>query len=715
VRRCQVEGLEFYDALTASPAVCAGDLVFVSGQFDSDSRGEVRSPGDVVAQAAGAFDSLERVLEACGGGLEDLVDVMTFHRDIRDVEAVMDVARERLGPHYPAWTPVGMSGAHDPDVLVLVRGIAHLGREPKRCFTPSGAGWMARHPMSAACGRGPLLFVSGQAGLDAGGEPLAPGDHAAGSRLAYAGARECLEAAGGSMADVIDICSFHLDPRGMVASERVHMEEWQGVEPGAAACWTAIGTPALFKRGMTSQYRFIADLSEGPRIGRGGLGRRGQRDHAGRHPQPGPLRARAHPRGGRAPRLQPGQGRRDHLLPQGSARVVDRHGGGEGVVRSRARAGVDRGGCHRPVEPGLPARDLRPGRAVSAGFPASVRTGDLVFASADPAVGGSVSGDARGQAELALDALERALADAGAGLEDLVGVLSFHLDVREIDDVLAVAARRLGARPPAWTAVMAAALPGIGTRVALSAVAVIGAGDKRCVIPETIAWWRALGVSAGCRKGDLIVIAGQYGSDADGNVNTPGDHRGQARNALNRVKEIAGRLGAGLGDVIELVSFHQDPRGIAPGAELYRDEFLPDLHPADPPAWTAAGMPALYRLGMLGQYQAIADAGHAGLSLVCLAAGPNTAESDAAAQAHAAWDAVERGLAEAGAGVGDVVAITSLHLDVRELGAVEDVLRVRCGDDLPVWSAAGVTGFADERHRHSFRVVAKPGRRSEGA
>jgi enamine deaminase RidA (YjgF/YER057c/UK114 family) len=70
------------------------------------------------------------------------------------------------------------------------------------------------------------------------------------------------------MSDVIDICSFHLDPRGMVPSERVHMEEWAGVEPGGAACWTAIGMPALFKPGMTSQYRFIADLSPGPRIGR---------------------------------------------------------------------------------------------------------------------------------------------------------------------------------------------------------------------------------------------------------------------------------------------------------------------------------------------------------------------------------------------------------------------------------------------------------------
>ena len=81
VRACRVEGLEFYDALPASAAVCAGNLVFVAGQFDADAHGGVRSPGDVAAQTSGAFDCLERALEACGGGLGDVVDIMSFHRD----------------------------------------------------------------------------------------------------------------------------------------------------------------------------------------------------------------------------------------------------------------------------------------------------------------------------------------------------------------------------------------------------------------------------------------------------------------------------------------------------------------------------------------------------------------------------------------------------------------------------------------------------------
>lgn len=262
------DGFGWYDRLPASPAVRAGDLVFVSGQVDADASGAIRSPEDPVAQARGAFAELERVLAACGGGLADVVDLLSFHGDIRDAPAVMETARERLGPDFPAWTPVGMSGSYHPDALVVIRAIAHLGREPKRCVTPDGDAWMSAYPMSAACGRGDLVFVSGQSGLDAAGEPIVPGDHAAGSRHAYERAAECLGAAGASLDDVIDICSFHHDPRGMVPSERVHMEAWAGVKPSGAPTWTAIGVPSLFRHGMTSQYRFIADRSAGSRIGR---------------------------------------------------------------------------------------------------------------------------------------------------------------------------------------------------------------------------------------------------------------------------------------------------------------------------------------------------------------------------------------------------------------------------------------------------------------
>ena len=264
----RVAGTEWLDGLPVAPAVRAGELVTVSGQIAAGPDRTMLARGDVAAQARHCFAAIERALEACGAGLDDVVDVISFHRDVRQIDAVMDVARDLLGPDHPAWTPLGMTGTYHPDALVAIRAIAHLGDGPKRCISTAGTAWMDGYPMSAGCARGDLLFVAGQSSLDPDGRAPADGDHGRAARLAYARVAEVLAGAGGSLDDVIDISSFHLDPRGMVPAERVHMDTWAGVAPDAAASWTAIGVPALFRPGMLSQYRCIADLGAGPRIGR---------------------------------------------------------------------------------------------------------------------------------------------------------------------------------------------------------------------------------------------------------------------------------------------------------------------------------------------------------------------------------------------------------------------------------------------------------------
>ena len=127
--------------------------------------------------------------------------------------------------------------------------------------------------------------------------------------------------------------------------------------------------------------------------------------------------------------------------------------------------------------------------------------------------------------------------------------------------------------------------------------------EHTTVIPDTISWWRGCPWSAGCRRGRLVAVAGQFGTDTDGNVVMPGHHDGQARNALNRMKEICSLLGRDLEDVVDVWSFHQDPRGIEACLEVATREFFSDSLPT----WAAAGAPALYRFGMLGQFRALAE------------------------------------------------------------------------------------------------------------
>jgi enamine deaminase RidA (YjgF/YER057c/UK114 family) len=184
------------------------------------------------------------------------------------VRTVLDVAAGYFGDDPPAWTPVATTGTYAEGLDVSIRAIAHLGDQPKRSVPARAAGWPDGLPASAACRKGDHVFVAGQIATTAEGAVEPRGDHGAQARRAYERVAEALAAAGADMDDVLDICSFHLDPRGMVPCERVHLETWRDTPIPNAPAWTAIGVPGMWLPGALAQYRAIADLSPGPRIAR---------------------------------------------------------------------------------------------------------------------------------------------------------------------------------------------------------------------------------------------------------------------------------------------------------------------------------------------------------------------------------------------------------------------------------------------------------------
>jgi enamine deaminase RidA (YjgF/YER057c/UK114 family) len=248
--------------------VRAGELVFLGGHSAIGADGSVEHEGDVAAQAGLAFERLIASLEEAGGRLDDLVDLVSFNLDPREIPTALDVGRSFLpGGAEPAWTPVAMTGAAAAGALVVVRGIAILGDAPRQCITPEGS-WWEGVPASAACRKGDLVFVSGQLAVDPDGAVQEPGDHLGQARAALRWVAELSELAGGSLDDLIDMVSFHHDPRGMPAAANAWEEAFAGVDPSAAAALTTIGAPGLHPRGALGQYRGILDLSAGARIGR---------------------------------------------------------------------------------------------------------------------------------------------------------------------------------------------------------------------------------------------------------------------------------------------------------------------------------------------------------------------------------------------------------------------------------------------------------------
>ncbi|MEN0136617.1 MAG: RidA family protein [Rhodococcus sp. (in: high G+C Gram-positive bacteria)] len=116
-----------YDRLHLSQATRVGDLIWVSGQVGIDPTTRMTADG-MKAQARFAFEGVQSVLEAAGAGLGDIVELTTFHTDLRgDIEEFVRVKDEYLPDRYPSWTAVGVTQLARPEFLVEIRVVAAAG------------------------------------------------------------------------------------------------------------------------------------------------------------------------------------------------------------------------------------------------------------------------------------------------------------------------------------------------------------------------------------------------------------------------------------------------------------------------------------------------------------------------------------------------------------------------------------------------------------
>ncbi|CAM3645292.1 RidA OS=Castellaniella defragrans (strain DSM / CCUG 39792 / 65Phen) OX=1437824 GN=BN940_01686 PE=3 SV=1 [Castellaniella denitrificans] len=88
-----------------SPAVRAGDFVFVSGTVPTDDQGQV-VPGGIEAQTRQVFKRLEDALALAGCTLRDVAKVNVWLDDARDFGSFNRVYMECFGDHRPARSTV---------------------------------------------------------------------------------------------------------------------------------------------------------------------------------------------------------------------------------------------------------------------------------------------------------------------------------------------------------------------------------------------------------------------------------------------------------------------------------------------------------------------------------------------------------------------------------------------------------------------------------
>ncbi len=108
ITRVIPDGMQgLYDKIKYAPAVRAGNVLWVSGQI-----GHRRGHGlvaDKQEQFEQVFDNLRVILQEAGTDFAHVVEVTSFHTDLRDLPAYIEVRDRYFTEPYPAWTAVGVT------------------------------------------------------------------------------------------------------------------------------------------------------------------------------------------------------------------------------------------------------------------------------------------------------------------------------------------------------------------------------------------------------------------------------------------------------------------------------------------------------------------------------------------------------------------------------------------------------------------------------
>lgn len=113
-----------YEKFHYAPAVRVDNTLYIAGQVGRDENLQVVEGAE--AQFTQAFENLKKVLAAAGATLEDVVDIVTYHTDMRDILLFLQVKDRYFTRDYPAWTAIGTPALAMPGLLVEIKATAVL-------------------------------------------------------------------------------------------------------------------------------------------------------------------------------------------------------------------------------------------------------------------------------------------------------------------------------------------------------------------------------------------------------------------------------------------------------------------------------------------------------------------------------------------------------------------------------------------------------------
>ena len=113
---------QIYQSMQFSQAIKCKNTIWVSGQVGVDEKLKVVQ--GIEKQTQMAFQNLEKVLKEAGSGLEEIVELVTYHTSMKEIGGFSKVKAKFIPENYPAWTAVGVTELVLPDLLVEIKATA---------------------------------------------------------------------------------------------------------------------------------------------------------------------------------------------------------------------------------------------------------------------------------------------------------------------------------------------------------------------------------------------------------------------------------------------------------------------------------------------------------------------------------------------------------------------------------------------------------------
>jgi len=110
-----------------SPAVRAGDFVFVAGQVPVDPITGAVISGDVQVETRQVLTNIKNILEACGASMATVVRCGVYLIDAADFKSMNEIYAEFFGEAKPARTTIIVAALPLKDAKVEIDAVAYVG------------------------------------------------------------------------------------------------------------------------------------------------------------------------------------------------------------------------------------------------------------------------------------------------------------------------------------------------------------------------------------------------------------------------------------------------------------------------------------------------------------------------------------------------------------------------------------------------------------